>query len=336
MSNDLTGEPPPVLTVAQAQAAARVLKALADPVRLRLVSLILAQGQARVGDLGAAFDLAQPTITHHLNVLFDAGLLVRTREGTGVLYRANPSTLAEAAASITPASAAPPPAHWALPSEGKALPGLTSDAAQRTLARGIEDLAFRYAGSFNTETIDRYVHESYQTLYRTARIKTYLPILALRFAAERLTALAQATNRIAKPVPEVLFVCTQNSGRSQIAAALLARLGGSQVHVRSAGSLPAGEVNPTVAKVMTERGFDLAGEFPKPITDDFIRAADVVITMGCGDACPIYPGRRYLDWDLPDPADQTPDVVAGIADRIETKVRQLLTELGIEPAKDPS
>lgn len=123
MSNDLTGEPPPVLTVAQAQAAARVLKALADPVRLRLVSLILAQGQARAGDLGAAFDLAQPTITLHLNVLFDAGLLVRTREDTGVLYRANPSPLAETAASITPASAVPPPAHWALPSEGKALPG---------------------------------------------------------------------------------------------------------------------------------------------------------------------------------------------------------------------
>ena len=328
-----------VLTVTQAAAAARVLKALADPVRLRLISLILAEGQARVGDLGAEFELSQPTITHHLNVLFDAGLLIRTREGTGVLYRANPSTLAEAAALITPSDATPTSANPISPAphpEAKALPGLAWDAADRTLARGVEDLAFRYAGSFSTETIDRYVHESYQTLYRTARIKTHLPVLALRFAAERLAALAQSTGKTAKPVPEVLFVCTQNSGRSQMAAALLDRLGGVKVHVRSAGSLPAGEVNPTVVEVMTQRGFDLAAAFPKPITDDFIRAADVVVTMGCGDACPIYPGRRYLDWDLPDPAEQPPEIVAGIADRIETKVRQLLTELGIEPAKDPS
>jgi protein-tyrosine-phosphatase len=219
---------------------------------------------------------------------------------------------------------------------GRGLPGLSEGAADRTLARGVEDLAFRYAGVFNSETIDRYVHESYQTLYRTAHVKTHLPVLALRFAAERLSALAQSTGKAAKPVPEVLFVCTQNSGRSQIAAAMLQRLGGDKVHVRSAGSLPTGEVNPTVVEVMSGRGFDLAGEFPKPITDDFIRAADVVITMGCGDACPIYPGRRYLDWDLPDPANQPSDVVAGIADRIETKTRQLLTELGIEPAKEPS
>ena len=339
MPNEPVSDPPSVLTVAQATAAARVLKALADPVRLRLVSLILAEGQARVGDLGAQFDLAQPTITHHLNVLFDAGLLVRTREGTGVIYQANPASLADAAAIISPPVSAPSPAARLAEvphPTGKALLGLPADAADRALARGVEDLAFRYAGVFNTETIDRYVHESYQTLYRTARVKTFLPVLALRFARERLSALAQSTGKAAKPVPEVLFVCTQNSGRSQMAAAVLRRVGGDKVHVRSAGSLPAGEVNPTVVQVMTERGYELGGEFPKPITDDFIRAADVVITMGCGDACPIYPGRRYLDWDLPDPADQTPDVVAGIADRIETKVRQLLTELGIEPAKELS
>jgi ArsR family transcriptional regulator len=329
-------ERPPVLTVAQATAAARLLKALADPVRLRLVSLILGEGQSRVGDLGAEFDLSQPTITHHLNVLFEAGLLVRTREGTGVLYRANLATLAEAAALITPPATLPTPIdhpHSAPRAEGKALPGLAWDNAEHALMRGIEELAFRYAGSFSTETVDRYVHESYQTLYRTARVKTHLPVLALRFAGERLAALAQATGKIAKPVPEVLFVCTQNSGRSQMAAALTRSLGGDRVHVRSAGSLPAGQVNPTVVEVMTQRGVDLDGEFPKPITDDFIRAADVVITMGCGDACPIYPGRRYLDWDLPDPADQPLDIVAGIADRIEAKVNQLLTELGIEPTK---
>jgi len=323
-----------VLTVAQAMSAARVLKALADPVRLRLVSLIVAEGQSRVGDLGAEFDLSQPTITHHLNVLFDAGLLLRAREGSGVLYRVNVAALNEAASLIatptfqaTPVLATPPSSRR----QGRALPGLAWDNAERALARGIEELAFRYAGSFGTETINRYVHESYQTLYRTAAVKTHLPVLALRFAGERLAALAQATGKIAKPVPEVLFVCTQNSGRSQMAAALTQRLGGDRVHVRSAGSLPAGQVNPTVVEVMTQRGLDLGSEFPKPITDDFIRAADVVITMGCGDACPIYPGRRYLDWDLPDPAEQPLDIVTGIADRVETKVRQLLSDLGIEP-----
>jgi len=150
-----------VLTVAQAMSAARVLKALADPVRLRLVSLIVAEGQSRVGDLGAEFDLSQPTITHHLNVLFDAGLLLRAREGSGVLYRVNVAALNEAASLIatptfqaTPVLATPPSSRR----QGRALPGMAWDNAERALARGIEELAFRYAGSFVTETIDRYVH----------------------------------------------------------------------------------------------------------------------------------------------------------------------------------
>ena len=327
-----------MLNAAQAAAASRVLKALADPARLRLMSLVISEGRARVGGLGAEFDLSQPTITHHLNVLFEAGLLLRSKEGTAVWYRANRPALAAAAATISPSWPAVHALQAPEPFEprGRALPGLVAAGAERALARGVQELAFRYAGSFSVETIDRYVHESYQALYRTAQVKTYLPVLAVRFAGERLAALAQASGKLAKPVPEVLFVCTQNSGRSQIAAALLRRLAGEKVHVRSAGSLPGGEVNPTVVQVMHDRGFDLGLEFPKPITDDFIRAADVIITMGCGDACPIYPGRRYIDWDLPDPANQPVQAVVGIADRIETKVRQLLAELGIELVKDPS
>ena len=127
---------------------------------------------------------------------------------------------------------------------------------------------------------------------------------------------------------EVLLVCTHNAGRSQIAAGYLRTLGHGRVHVRSAGSLPGGQVNPTVAAVMAGRGVDLEGEFPKPLTDDVIRAADIVVTMGCGDACPLHPGKRYLDWDLPDPEGQAPEVVGEIADTIQAKVQQLLADIG--------
>lgn len=129
--------------------------------------------------------------------------------------------------------------------------------------------------------------------------------------------------------PEVLFVCVHNAGRSQVAAALTATLSGGKVSVRSAGSAPAEEINPAVIEVMAGMGIDLSHEFPKPLADDAVRAADVVITMGCGDACPIYPGKRYLDWEVDDPAGQPPEVVRRIASDIEGRVRGLLAELGV-------
>ena len=127
--------------------------------------------------------------------------------------------------------------------------------------------------------------------------------------------------------PEVLFVCVHNAGRSQMAAALLDHHADGKVVVRSAGSAPADRLNPAVAAAMDEWGIDLSREFPKPLTDEFVRAADVVITMGCGDACPIYPGKRYEDWPLQDPAGQPVEVVRGIRDQIDHRVRQLLAEL---------
>jgi protein-tyrosine-phosphatase len=127
--------------------------------------------------------------------------------------------------------------------------------------------------------------------------------------------------------PEVLFVCVHNAGRSQMAAALLDHHANGKVQVRSAGSDPAGRLNPAVVAAMAEVGSDLSREFPKPLTDRAVRAADVVITMGCGDACPIYPGRRYEDWELEDPAGQPIEVVRGIRDQIDGRVRQLLGEL---------
>jgi arsenate reductase len=130
-----------------------------------------------------------------------------------------------------------------------------------------------------------------------------------------------------KDVPEVLFVCEHNAGRSQMAAALLDHHGAGSVRVSSAGSAPTDRINPAVVEVMDELGIDLSREFPKPLSDEAVRAADVVITMGCGDACPFYPGKRYEDWDLPDPSGKGPDEVRPIRDEIDRRVRRLLAEL---------
>ena len=127
--------------------------------------------------------------------------------------------------------------------------------------------------------------------------------------------------------PEVLFVCVRNAGRSQMAAGLLDRLAQGRVQVRSAGSDPADMVNPAAVRAMAELGVDISKEFPKPISDELVRAADVVITMGCGDACPIYPGKRYEDWEIEDPAGKDLDTVRRIRDQLAERVRGLLAEL---------
>ena len=127
--------------------------------------------------------------------------------------------------------------------------------------------------------------------------------------------------------PEVLFVCVHNAGRSQMAAGLVTLRSEGRIHVRSAGSAPADEVNPAVVEAMAEVGVDLGEAFPKLLTDEAVRAADVVITMGCGDACPIYPGKRYEDWELDDPADQDLETVRRIRDEIDERVQALVSEL---------
>jgi len=132
-------------------------------------------------------------------------------------------------------------------------------------------------------------------------------------------------------IPEVLFVCTHHAGRSQMAAALLHHQAAGRLHVTSAGSQPAEQLNPAVVQAMAEIGLDISREFPKPLTADKVQAADVVITMGCGDACPIYAGKRYLDWDLPDPAGLDLAAVRPIRDDIAQRVQHLLTELVITP-----
>ncbi|QCB96016.1 arsenate reductase ArsC [Arthrobacter sp. PAMC25564] len=188
-------------------------------------------------------------------------------------------------------------------------------------------LADRFSGVFAAETVERYVFESYTALARTAKIKAFLPATTEHFANDRLHALAKSKGAVTSDVPEVLFVCVQNAGRSQMAAALLNVEAKGRIRVRSAGSLPAAQLDPAVMTVMSEMGLDLSKEYPKPLTDDVVRASDVVITMGCGDSCPIYPGKRYEDWDLMDPSGQSLETVREIRDQIHTKVKTLVSSL---------
>ena len=196
-------------------------------------------------------------------------------------------------------------------------------------ARIAEDLAYKFDGVFAPEDVHYAVASARADLEPTATVTAFLPVLVQRFAQERLRAAAQAEGRVAKAVPELLFVCVHNAGRSQMAAALAQALSGGRVHVRTAGSQPADQINPQVVEVLAERGIELTEAYPKPLTDDFVRAADVIITMGCGDACPYYPGKRYEDWPVADPNGATLDQVRSIREDLQTRVSNLLRELGI-------
>ena len=189
-----------------------------------------------------------------------------------------------------------------------------------------DSLGDEFSGIFSLETIERYLAESVDLL-GGARVNVFVPVLAHRFARERLRALAQWEGSLVKEQPEVLFVCVHNAGRSQMAAGLVKLRSEGRIHVRSAGSDPASEINPAVVAAMQELGVDMSEEFPKPLTDEVVRAADAVITMGCGDACPIYPGKRYEDWVLDDPAGQDLEAVRQIRDEIDERVQKLIAEL---------
>ncbi len=210
-------------------------------------------------------------------------------------------------------------------SAGRGQDGLLSPDS--VLHRAAERLAEHFTGLVGEETVERVVFESYAALARTAKVTSHLPPLAEKFARDRLVALTQSRGQVAKTVPEILYVCVQNSGRSQMAAAITRQLAGDRVHVRSAGSQPAAELLPGVVTVLTEAGIDLSDEFPKPLTDDVVRAADAVVTMGCGDACPLYPGKRYLDWHLTDPEGLDLDGIRAVRDETQEHVEQLLAEL---------
>ncbi len=199
------------------------------------------------------------------------------------------------------------------------------------LERAADRLADEFAGTFNRETIRRVLDDSVDTL-RQHTVAMYIPLLAERFARERLGALARA-ERSASTMPSVLFLCTHNAGRSQMAAGWLQHLAPGRVHVYSGGSEPGSEVNPVAVEAMAEAGIDIADAFPKPWTEDVLRSVDVVVTMGCGDACPIFPGIRYVDWPVDDPAGQGLGAVRQVRDDIERRVRDLIAELGVASAR---
>lgn len=190
----------------------------------------------------------------------------------------------------------------------------------------INVLSREFAGTFSRDTVARVVEDT-AARWRDAAITVFVPTLIHRFTRERLRAVALVGGRLKKEVPEVLFVCVHNAGRSQMGAALLAHHAGGRVNARSAGSAPAPQIYYQVLKAMDEVKIDLTNEFPKPLTHEMVQAADVVITMGCGDVCPIYPGVRYVDWDLPDPAGKELEEVRSVRDEIDDRAREFLTEL---------
>ncbi|WP_324251258.1 arsenate reductase ArsC [Nocardioides sp. Leaf374] len=190
------------------------------------------------------------------------------------------------------------------------------------------DLTPAFAGVFGPETVAQHVVDAYDRIAGEARLSGYLSILTERIARDSLVELASTQKDVhMTTTPEVLFVCVHNAGRSQMAAALLQHHAQGRVKVRSAGSAPADTINPAVVTVMDELGIDVSAEVPTKLLTEDVAASDVVITMGCGDACPIFPGKRYEDWALTDPAGKGPDEVRAVRDEIDQRVQKLLAEL---------
>ena len=186
-----------------------------------------------------------------------------------------------------------------------------------------------FAGVFSTETIGLYLETSYDQFADRAKFTNFLPLMAERFARQRLRALAKVEGHAVDGTPIVLFLCVHNAGRSQMALGWFNHLAGDRAVAWSGGCEPGSEINPAAIEAMAEVGIDITAEFPKPWTDEIIRAADVVITMGCGDACPLYPGKRYEDWELDDPSGLDVVAVRPVRDEIRSRVETLLESLDV-------
>jgi protein-tyrosine-phosphatase len=207
------------------------------------------------------------------------------------------------------------------------MPVTLTTAEKLQIREAAERLKRRFAGELNTETIERFMNESLDMLVQRAHTSTWIPLLAERFARDRLRALIRLESDSTTLNPSVLFLCVHNAGRSQMAAGWMRHLAGASVDVFSGGSEPAEQVNQAAVAAMAEKGIDIGGEIPQPWADEIVRAADVVVTMGCGDACPVFPGKRYIDWEVDDPSNKTVEEVRPIRDDLEQRVRELMVEL---------
>lgn len=289
------------------------LRALADPVRLRLLGL-LAHGDCPVTALATALSVGQPLVSFHLGELETAGLIRLERTGR-----------------FTYAHLAHPAARALLDEVGGLLrldepAAAAADPAGQEVPDGVlSDLHARFGRLLGGERVQRVAAQE------AARLGHLDPAQATAVvgahAAQRLRALALAERRIAKPVPEVLFVCVHNAARSQMAAALAKRFGAGRVHAWSAGSQPARNLHPEAVAVMAELGIDLRDEVPKPWTIELVRAADIVVTMGCGEDIPAFGGVRYVAWHIPDPAGRPLAEVRRIRDQLTARVRELLDDV---------
>jgi arsenate reductase (thioredoxin) len=211
------------------------------------------------------------------------------------------------------------------------MPDLQSLSIDQQLAvrSAANTLRSEFEGTFATETIELFLQTSYDQFADRARFTNFLPLMAERFARQRLRALATVEGKSDDGTPIVLFLCVHNAGRSQIALGWFNHLADGRAVAWSGGSEPGVEINPAAIEAMAEVGIDITGEFPKPWTEEIVKAADVVVTMGCGDACPLYPGKRYEDWELDDPAGLDVVAVRRVRDEIRARVEELLSTLDV-------
>jgi arsenate reductase len=203
---------------------------------------------------------------------------------------------------------------------------------QLALRTAAHSLHSEFDGTFSTETIELFLRTSFDQIAARATVSNFLPLLAERFARQRLHALAKIEGHSTAGIPIVLFLCVHNAGRSQMALGWFNHIAGDRAVAWSGGSEPGTAVNPLAVEAMREVGIDITGEYPKPWTEEIVRAADVVVTMGCGDACPLYPGKRYEDWELSDPAELDLAGVRAVRDEIQRRVERLVLDLTTAPS----
>ncbi|MEU4364895.1 three-helix bundle dimerization domain-containing protein [Promicromonospora sp. NPDC023987] len=303
------------LRLLAAQAAA-----MAHPDRLRLLALVLTDpsSQPTAAHLAGSFG-NRVAIVRHLEAMADVWLLARVGDPRTPGYRPTADAIVRFGGA----------AIGSAPDGDR--PVVDAGNHKQLMDRVVDELTDRFSETFGRETVERFVRESYGLLADRASVQRYLPALTARFATDRLTALAAPFNSAdtpgSKAISDILFVCVHNSGRSQIAAAALRSLVGNRVRVRTAGSTPAGMLDPGVRAELARRGLDRLAEIPRPLTEEVVRASGLVVTMGCGDACPVLPGRRYVDWPVEDPAGRSSDEVRRIADEIIDRVHVLLAEI---------